>query len=161
VRIERRIVVPGAPDHVWLVLWDVERLAGCVPGCTNVHTVTELSTYTATVAQRVGPFSVSFPLTIVVLEAEPPRLIRLEATGIDRRVASRLKATLELSLAPVGPAEATAIDISAEVIVTGKLGSLGQAVIARKADENIAAFAAALAQQLNAPQLLLPNRYDV
>jgi carbon monoxide dehydrogenase subunit G len=74
-------------------------------------------------------------------------LIRLEATGVDRRVASSLKATLELSLSALDDAAETALDIVADVIVAGKLGSLGQAVIARKAEDNIAAFAAALAQQ--------------
>jgi len=157
VRIERRIVAPGAPDRVWLVLWDVERLASCVPGCSDVRTVAELHSYTATIAQRVGPFSVSFPLTIDVLDAEPPRLIRLEATGLDRRVASSLKATLELSLAPLGNAEETALDIAFDVIVTGKLGSLGQAVIPRKAEDNIAAFATALAHLLDSPRPRLPE----
>lgn len=143
---------------MWQVLWDVERLASCVPGCSDVRTVAELRSYTATIAQRVGPFSVSFPLTIDVLDAEAPRLIRLEATGLDRRVASTLKATLELSLALLGNAEETALDIAVDVIVTGKLGSLGQAVIVRKAEDNIAAFATALAQQLEGPQPRHPGR---
>jgi len=130
------------------MLWDVRRLASCVPGCTDVIVAEEQRSYRATITQRVGPMSVSFPLSIVVQEAQPPFRIRVSAAGDDRRVASRIAAEVELTLS-VTSSGGTEIRVVSDVSVHGRLASLGQAVIEGRAENVLDAFGRALAAELN------------
>ncbi len=149
MRFARTLTVSVPIESAWSTLWDVQSLASCVPGCRDVTVVEERKSYRATITERVGPMSVTFPLTITVLEAQPPRRLRISATGDDRRVASRIGAEVELALSPM-PDGGTQITIISEVTVHGRLASLGHAVITRRAEEELEAFGTALARQLNA-----------
>lgn len=148
MKVEKQIAVEVGPERVWEFLWDVERVAACIPGCSNVQVLEPQRSYRATVSEKVGPFRVSFPLAIAVAEAEAPRHLRVEASGTDSSVASSLKASLDLWLASQ-EGERTEIKIVTDLTVLGKLGALGHSVIARKADENMQRFSAALKQQLS------------
>ena len=149
MKIEKEITVDVSPERVWDFLWDVERVARCIPGCSDVQVVEPQRSYKATVAEKVGPFRVSFPLTIAVTELEAPRHLQVRASGADTKVASNLKATLDLWLTE-SQGNGTTIGIVTDLAVLGKLGALGHSVISRKADENIQRFSAALRQQLEA-----------
>jgi carbon monoxide dehydrogenase subunit G len=152
MNVEKRIVVNVEPEQVWQFLWQVERVAGCVPGCGEVEVVEPQSSYRAVVSEKVGPFRVSFPLAISVTDAEPPRRLRVEATGRDAKVASSLKGVLDLQLNEQADSK-TEIVINADVAVLGKLGTLGQSVIIRKANENLDKLAACLRQQLESEKV--------
>ena len=98
MRFEKEIAVAAPPDKVWAFLWDVERVAKCLPGCRDVRTVVPHERYEAVVGERVGPFKVQFPLDIQVLEADEARRLRAQATGRDAALASALKVMLDLQL---------------------------------------------------------------
>jgi hypothetical protein len=147
VKIEKQIAVQAKPERVWGLLWQIERLAECIPGCSEVRIVEPQRTYTATVTERLGPFRVSFPLTIAVTELEAPRRLQVRASGADARTASNLRATLDLSLAERSDG-GTTISIVTDLNVLGKLGALGHSVITRKAHENLERFGAALREEL-------------
>jgi len=138
----QQITVPVPPARVWAFLWDVERVAACIPGCREARTVEPHRRYEAVVAERVGPFKVSFPLQIEVLEADAPRRLRAAATGKDAALGSSLKMTLDLQLSASDGG--TTLALHTDVAVLGKLAALGHSMITRKADEVTAQFAAAL-----------------
>jgi carbon monoxide dehydrogenase subunit G len=67
-------------------------------------------------------------------------------------VASSLKGVLDLQLNEQADSQ-TEIVINADVAVLGKLGTLGQSVIIRKANENLDKLAACLRQQLESEKV--------
>jgi len=148
MRFEKELVVGAPPEQVWAFLWDVERVARCLPGCTDVRTVVPHKQYAAVVSERVGPFRVRFPLDIEVLDVEEGRRLAAQATGRDSAMGSSLKVAIELRLEPA-PAGSRLV-ILTDTTVLGKLGTLGQGVIQHKADELMAQFARAVQQALEA-----------
>jgi carbon monoxide dehydrogenase subunit G len=147
--VDREVTIAAPPQRVWDFLWDVPRLAACIPGAKDVQTVEEGKRYTAVVGDKVGPFRVQFPLQIDVLEVQAPTRLRARAGGRDAAVDGIVKVELDVSLAPV--AAGTALRLVAEINVLGKLGTLGHSVIVRKGTDIVERFAAAVRTQLEAP----------
>jgi uncharacterized protein len=148
VRVTKDIVVGRPPEQVWSFLWDVERVARCLPGCEDARTLVPQQRYAAVVAERVGPFKVRFPLEIEVLEIDEGRRLKAQATGRDSAVGSTLRTTIELRLEP--RPGGSVIHIVSEAAVLGRLGTLGHGMIERKADQIMEGFAAAMRQALEA-----------
>lgn len=146
MKVEREISIKSPRETVWGFLWDVPRLAACIPGARDVRAVEEKKRYTALVGEKVGPFKVEFPLEIEVLEALPPERLRARAGGRDGKVDGLVKVELDLSLAEAGAG--TNLRLSAEISVLGKLGTLGHSVIVRKGNEIVERFVAALQAEL-------------
>ncbi len=146
MKVEREIRIGAPRDAVWAFLWDVPRLAACVPGARDVRTVEDGKRYAAVVGEKVGPFKVQFPLDIEVLEAEPPARLRARAGGRDASVDGLVKVDLDVALAPVDGG--TALRLTAEIAVLGKLGTLGHGVIVRKGTEIVDRFVGAVRAQL-------------
>ncbi|MCL6641329.1 MAG: SRPBCC family protein [Candidatus Rokubacteria bacterium] len=151
----REIPTAASPEGVWALLWDVERLARCIPGCQSARAVEPPVRYEATVAERVGPFKVTFPLDIEVLEAQAPKRLRAKATGRDASVGSSLQLQLDLAIEPAG--DRTVLRLRAEVSVLGKLAALGGGMIRRKADEIMDRFAQALRRELDGDRADAPT----
>jgi carbon monoxide dehydrogenase subunit G len=147
VRIDKQVVVDGRPPEIWEILWDVERIAHCIRGVSDVSVVEPERRYSARITQRVGPFQVSFTLAIDVLEVQPVSSIKVMASGRDAKLASRMKATMLLNLGALEESR-TSLDIHTDVKLQGRLATLGQGIIARKADEELAHFSAALEREL-------------
>jgi len=148
VRVEREVTIRAPRERVWAFLWDIPRLAACVPGASDVRAVEAGKRYAAVVADRVGPFKVRFPLDIEVLEATPPERLRARAGGRDAAVDGLVKVDLDVALTPVG--EGTTLKLAADVAVLGKLGTLGHTVIVRKSTDVVDRFAAAVRAALEA-----------
>ena len=148
MRFEKEIAVAASPDKVWAFLWDVERVAKCLPGCRDVRTVVPHERYEAVVGERVGPFKVQFPLDIQVLEADEGRRLRAQATGRDAAMASALKVMLDLQLEKTDTG--SRLMIVTETSIMGKLAALGHSVIQHKADGIMTQFAQAVQRELEA-----------
>jgi carbon monoxide dehydrogenase subunit G len=155
VEFTREITVTAAPEQVWAFLWDVERLARCIPGCQSARAVEPHARYEAVIAERVGPFKVTFPLDIEVLEAQAPTRLRAKATGRDASVGSSLQLQLDLSIEPA--ADRTLLRLRSDVSVLGKLAALGHGMIRRKADEIMDRFAQALRHELDGERADAPT----
>jgi uncharacterized protein len=148
MRFEKEIAVATPPDKVWAFLWDVERVAKCLPGCRDVRTVVPHERYEAVVGERVGPFKVEFPLDIQVLEADEARRLRAQATGRDAAVGSALKVMLDLQLEKTDTG--SRLMIVTETSILGKLAALGHSVIQHKAEGIMTQFAQAVQRELEA-----------
>ena len=146
MKVEREIGIRAPRQTVWDFLWDVPRLAACVPGARDVRTLEDGKRYAAVVSEKVGPFRLQVPLHIDVLEVEPPARLRARAGGRDPSVDGLVKVDLDVSLsaAPDG----TSLRLVADISVLGKLGTLGHSVIVRKGTEIVDRFTDALRARL-------------
>ena len=148
MNVEREIRIEAPRQAVWDFLWDVPRLAACIPGARDVRTVEEGRRYTAVVGEKVGPFKVQFPLEIHVLEVSAPEHLRARAGGRDSAVDGIVKVDLDVALTPAE--SGTTLRLAADISVLGKLGTLGHSVIVRKGTDIVDRFAAAVKTQLEA-----------
>lgn len=148
MKVEREITIEAPRQAVWDFLWDVPRLAACIPGAKEVSTVEAGRRYAAVVAEKVGPFKVQFPLQIEVLEVQAPEHLRARAGGRDAAVDGLVKVELDVALAEASGG--TALRLAADISVLGKLGTLGHSIIVRKGTDIVDRFAEALRGQLEA-----------
>jgi hypothetical protein len=146
MKVEREVRIETPREVVWDFLWDVPRLAACIPGTREVRTVEEGKRYSAVVADRVGPFKVQFPLQIEVLEVHAPERLRARAGGRDAAVDGLVKVELDLALTTADGG--TMLRVAADINVLGKLGMLGHSVIVRKGTDIVDRFAAAVRAEL-------------
>lgn len=149
MRFEKEIVVARPSDAVWQFLWNVEEVARCLPGCREARAIVPHERYAAVVGERIGPFGVTFPLEIQILEVQEGRRLRAQAAGRDRAMGSSLRVTLDLAVEPRG--EGSVLRLVSDAAVLGRLGTLGQGMIQRKADQIMEQFAAALREALEVP----------
>jgi hypothetical protein len=143
MRFEAQVTVHVPRQSVWDFLWDVPRLTACVPGCETVQEIEPNTRYQAVVHDKVGPFTLRVPLAVEVLEATAPARLRARAQGRDAAVQSLVKVELMLALVETS-AQTTTLQVSADVTVLGKLGTLGHSVIVRRGEAIVAQFASAL-----------------
>jgi carbon monoxide dehydrogenase subunit G len=142
MRVTRQVPIAVAPSVLWALLWNVPRIVQCVPGCAQAREIEPHRRYAARMTQRVGPISLSVPLDVSVLEAEPSRRLALEAKGRDPAVGAEISMRVALDIEADGNTSLLRID--AEGRILGKLGALGHGVIQRKAEEAIEEFGARL-----------------
>ncbi len=147
MRFEKQVTIQAPRQVVWDLLWDVDRVARCVPGCTTAQMIEPYAHYQATVHEKVGPFQITVPLNIDILVQQGPERLQARAHGQDRLVRSHVKVEVDLTLHAPEP-DTTELDVKADVSVLGKLGTLGHSVIVRKADAIVAQFATALQAEL-------------
>ena len=148
IALARTIELPRTPDDAWGALWDVPAVARCLPGCEKVEELEPRRRYRAVVRDRVGPFSVTIPLDVVVEASEAERTLHVNATGRDSMLGSPVRMTLTAQVAPAGDGSRLVLDGQAHV--GGKLAALGQAVIHRKTRDILDAFARNLADMFGA-----------
>jgi uncharacterized protein len=147
MRFEKEVAIQAARQVVWDFLWDIPRLASCVPGCQAAETLEPYARYQATVQERVGPFRVKLPLHIDIAEHKAPERLIARAYGRDSIAQSYVKVELALALLEIDP-QSTALLVQADVAVLGKLGTLGYGVIVRKGEEIVEQFATAVQAEL-------------
>jgi carbon monoxide dehydrogenase subunit G len=146
MKVEREVRIGVPREAVWAFLWDVPRLAACLPGARDVRVLEDGKRYAAIVAERVGPFKVQLPLEIEVLDVRPPERLRARAGGRDAGVDGLVKVDLDVSIDTIEGG--TALRLIAEIAVLGKLGTLGHSVIVRKGAEIVDRFTGAMRSQL-------------
>ena len=147
MHFERQVEVKTDIAKVWEFLWEVERLARCLPGCEEVREVEPQQKYEVVVVERIGPFKARFEMDVEVLERETERKVRILALGKDKKLGASTRAELEVHLQGTDSG-GTVLNIVAEIQVVGKIASLGQVAIKRKAQDVIDQFAQVLAAEL-------------
>jgi carbon monoxide dehydrogenase subunit G len=147
MRFEEQVRVPVSVAEAWDFLWQTQRVAACLPGCTGVVEVEPGQRYSAQFVDAIGPYKASFDLDVVVQEARPRERIRLQASGQDKRLGASQQVTLDVALRGVAP-QATVLDVTADVQILGKIAALGQFAIKRKAKDVVQQFTRNVAAEL-------------
>jgi carbon monoxide dehydrogenase subunit G len=150
VKLENTFEVPVPVDEAWPVLLDVERIAPCMPGATL--DVVDGSRYEGRVKIKAGPVTVSYTgvLRIESID-ESTHSIVLDAQGKEQRGSGTVKAMITARLVPVG--NASRVDVTTDLAITGKPAQLGRGLIADVAGKIIGQFAENLAGELSSSTL--------
>jgi carbon monoxide dehydrogenase subunit G len=147
MRFEQEFSVDAPADAVWAFLTDVPRMAGCIPGASDVTAVDD-ATYDAVVTARIGPIAARFACRVAILSLdEAMRSGAVEVAGRDVKLGGGVKAKMRMGLEGDGP---TAVRIVSDVDVLGKIGQYGHGMIAKRADAMLAEFAACVRDSLAA-----------
>lgn len=142
MQVTREVMLEVPPGALWRLLWDVPRMVECVPGCVEASEAEPHRRYRARMTQKVGPVSLSVPLEVAIVAAEPEQRLALDARGRDPVMGAEvaMRVTLEIGARDGG----SWLRIEAAGRVLGKLGALGHGIIQRKAEEAVEEFGARL-----------------
>jgi uncharacterized protein len=133
----RTIALDASPEMVWKAVLDFHRVASWLSIVREVRDVDPPRRYAALLEDRVGPFAMRADLDLTVETGEGRRL-KVVAGGEDRQVASRISATIELTVSPRD--EGTTLDVKGRYEVTGKVATLGAGAIRKKGDRILQEF---------------------
>jgi uncharacterized protein len=147
MRFSEEISLAVGPRRVWDLLWDVGRVARALAGAKEIREVIPHQRYEALVDERAGPFTMRFPLQIEVLEADPPRRLKAQASGRDPKLGISLQVTFELVVQKDG--KGSRLAVNADIEIRGTLAALGQGIIRQKAEATMTRFADALRRELD------------
>lgn len=139
-----RLATPAA--DVWGSLLDVQRVASWLSIVRDVKEQEPLRHYTAMLEDRVGPFALRADLGVEVAADAAERRLHVAAAGEDRQVASRISATLDVSVAE--REDGTVLAVSGRYEITGKMATLGAGAIRKKGEKVLDEFFANAARDL-------------
>jgi len=137
MKFQGNILIARPVETVWQFLWNIEKIAGCIPGCEGVKAIKEREKYELKVKDSVGPISVHLDLLADVKKVEPLKSIEIAMEGKDFK-AGGVRQTVALALTPKG--NETEIGFETDVNVFGRLGTLGYPFVKKKAESVIKEF---------------------
>jgi uncharacterized protein len=149
MRIEETFVLGAPPAEALGFLSDVQRVAGCVPGVSELVERPDGS-YEAVLAVKVGPISASFSGEVSLQVCTDPPSITANGRGSDRRSDSRAEVAFRADVAPEG-SDGSRITTVADLTIRGRLGQFGTGVIRATASELIRDFVACADAALAGP----------
>jgi len=140
VKLEHRVAIDAPRAKVWAVLMDLPVAARCVPGTREVAPDGE--GVRGTLDVRVGPVKLALGGTVAIESRnEAAGTARLRADAEDRRLGGSVRALVDLAVSGDAPTE---LRITTDVAILGRIGELGQPLIARQAEKVLAGFAECL-----------------
>ena len=140
MKLEHRVAVDAPRAKVWAVLMDLPVAARCVPGTREVAPDGE--GVRGTLDVRVGPVKLALGGTVAIESRnEAAGTARLRADAEDRRIGGSVRALVDLAVSGDAPTE---LRITTDVAILGRIGELGQPLIARQAEKVLAGFAECL-----------------
>jgi len=137
MKFQGNLLIARPVEKVWEFLWDIEKLAGCIPGCERVKTIKDREKYELKVKDSVGPITVHLDLLADIKKLEPLKSIEIAMEGKDFK-AGGVRQTMALALTP--KENETEIGFEADVNVFGRLGTLGYPFVKKKAESVIKEF---------------------
>lgn len=143
-------IVASAPrDQVYAFVSDPQRLATCIPGCSDLRELAP-GKYSAVLANRVGFVTLKFNVVVEIVRQVQNEAIDATITGTPMGLAGRLEARASIVLADAPSGTGTEIRYSVEMGLSGKLGGIGQPVFRAKSEELAKQFGANLQNALAA-----------
>lgn len=142
--------LPATAAQLWAIFFDVQRVAGLIPGCENVAELEPLKEYSAVMKQRIGPFKLEVPTRISVESYTVERSVALRAAGRDKFTGTTIDVRLKVDLDEQGEAagKQCALALDAEMQVAGRLASLGYPIVKKRSEELFAEFERRLRAEL-------------
>ena len=114
-------------DRAWALLTDVQKIAPCLPGATLEEV--EGEEYRGSVKVKVGPITAAYKGKARFIEMdESSHSAVLKAEGRDTKGQGNASATVALKLNAEG--DATNVNVTTDLAITGKVASFGRGVLA-------------------------------
>lgn len=130
MKLESEFVI-DAPDHqVFDNFLNPDILGPCIPGCESLEQVDETH-YSGVLINEVAHVKFRAAFSVTITEMTRPSRVVAEMSGEDNRLASSLKVDATLNVAPRDDG-ASDVHYTMNVVLWGKLGRMGEAIIRRK-----------------------------
>lgn len=137
---ERSMTIASAQETVWALLHDVDELASCSSHLGAVTTVEINRLWKATLEDRVGPFKLSALIDVEIISEDPMETVAIRASGQDRGLGTRL--VVEAAVTTRSADEPGTVDVvmQGSYDITGRVATLGAAVVRRQANSMLDEF---------------------
>lgn len=146
MKIDNEAVVPAAPDEVFALINDVERVASCLPGAELLGREGE-DGYRGRVSVRVGPIGAAFEGVLRFLDVdETARTMHLVGRGSDTKGNGDAEADVRLEVAE--HPEGAILRLTTDLNIRGKFVQFGKGAIAGVSSKILGQFAANMAALL-------------
>lgn len=140
MQLENRCVIAAGQAAAWQLLLDPPRLAPAIPGLGELTAAGE-NRFAGTMQAQAGPLRVNLAGSVQIVAQDVDKgTARLILEAADRRLGGSVRATVTLQLTALAENQ-TELTICADTNFGGRLATLGQPIIRRKAADAIAEFA--------------------
>ena len=140
MKLEHAVSIDAPRARVWAALMDLPVAARCVPGTRDIAADGDL--VRGTLEVRVGPVKLSLAGTVTIEQRDDTAgTARVRADAADPRIGGAVRAFVDVAVSGDAPTQLT---VSSDVTILGRIGELGQPLIARQADKVLAGFAECL-----------------
>lgn len=138
MEIENQFTIPEAPDDVFDLLLDVERVAPCLPGAQL--TGRDGDRFSGTMRVKVGPMTVAYEGTAEIKEVDAERRQAvLVARGSEIGGQGGANARVQLEVREQG--EASSVRVHTDLDITGRAAQFGRGVMSDVAGRIVQQFA--------------------
>jgi carbon monoxide dehydrogenase subunit G len=137
---ERRMAVGLPLADAWTYLHDVDALASCSSYLQPVEVIEDGRRWSTVLQDRVGPFRLSAPVVVEILDERDLQSIEMRASGQDRGLGTRLRVDAAMQCRHSDDGDGTALVMRGTYDVTGRVAALGAAVVRRQAGTMIDEF---------------------
>jgi len=142
--LTHRFVLPAPVDVAWVVFNDLERIAPCFPGATVISV--EGDDFAGSVRVKLGRKATNFKFSGSFVERdEARRRAVIRATGQGQRIGTA-GVTVVAHMMPEG--EATAVELTSDVSITGKASQFGRNFVQDVSDRLLGEFVECMAGEL-------------
>lgn len=143
--------IRGSADEVWAFLWDAEALGRVLPGCESIR-AEDPGRYRLVLAMRTMLLTVRADATAALLDADPPRAVRLTLDGTPRGLGGAFHVEIPIALAEEASAEGsgTVIEYDVDVRVTGSMASFGPGILREAIMREVQGLAADIEKEIAA-----------
>jgi carbon monoxide dehydrogenase subunit G len=151
--LDNEITVQAAPDKVFALFNEVERVATCMPGA--MLDGQDGDAWLGRVKVKVGPITAAYAGSVRFLEVDPAaRRLRLTARGADTHGSGDAEAAVDLIVeeAP-GGSGGSLVRLRTDLLVRGKIVQFGKGAIVTVSDKILQQFALNLAGLLDHDQV--------
>ena len=116
-----------AVEETWRLLMDIERIAPCLPGAQLQEIVGD--EFRGVVKVKVGPITAQYKgAARFESRDDDAHVAVIKGTGRDTRGQGNASATIRMALEPDG--DGTAVSITTDLAITGKVAQFGRGVMA-------------------------------
>ncbi|MFE5021767.1 SRPBCC family protein [Streptomyces sp. NPDC056656] len=138
MQLTNTVSVKAAPDDVFALLSDVQKVASCMPGAALDGR--DGDAWRGSVKVKVGPISVAYAGTVRFLEVDADkRRLRVHASGADTRGSGDAEAEVILEI--VEAPEGAQLDLTTDLLIRGKVAQFGKGAIVTVSDRILQQFA--------------------
>jgi carbon monoxide dehydrogenase subunit G len=138
MQLTSTVAVAAAPDAVFALINDVERVASCMPGA--ILDGRDGDTWHGGVKVKVGPITAAYAGTVRFLEVDADRRrLRVQARGADTHGSGDAEA--EVALEVVEAPEGARLNLATDLVIRGKIAQFGKGAIGTVSDRILQQFA--------------------
>ncbi len=144
MKLSQKIAVGAPADAVWAMVMDIPRAGRCVPGVTRLESAGP-DHFVGSLRVQLGPINVVLQGDVtVVARDDATRRASLRVDAKDARLASAVRATIDLVV--LGTSDASELCMDTDVQIAGRIGDFGQPLIQRRSAQILEQFAQCLAR---------------